>query len=574
MKYLRVFYYYYLKKKWHFFGSITLLIFAVFAETSTNFIFREITQNIQGNNIQAVVNLILLLFGILVLALFLSQIAKVLLDACLINASVEMRQDVMKKIHELDYAYHVKRSPGSLISAFKRGDGSLFSLTSELNEGLTRLIVEFIILMITFSTLDLRLALAVLLVALLSVFTSYFFIRVNLQARKEYNKIDDRVAGIIADNMTNFETVKYFTNEGYEAERMKEKLKEWRFRIWKFSYTFRFVDITTSIITAIGIVTSLLLGVYLLDNQIIDLPDFVLIITFSTAFFPKVNSFVFRIRQIFKNLADLERYASILNEDIKVKEITNPEKLRLNGGSIEFKNVYFDYEDRKNIINGVSLNINPGESVAFVGESGAGKSTLAKLLLRFYDLNKGEINIDGQNIANLTKKSLRSNIGIVPQEAIMFNDTFLYNLTYGNKDATKDEVEKALKVTKLKALVDDLPKGLNTIVGERGIKLSGGQRLAIARLFLENPPIVIFDEATSQLDSESEKVIQEAFWKLAKNKTVIIIAHRLSTILKSDRIVVLKDGKIIEKGNHQELIKKKGYYNKLWSMQKGNVISD
>jgi ABC-type multidrug transport system fused ATPase/permease subunit len=272
-----------------------------------------------------------------------------------------------------------------------------------------------------------------------------------------------------------------------------------------------------------------------------------------------------------KDYADIEKYFQLLDFQIEVKDPEKPVYLKNISGEITFRNIRFAYKNRsKETINGISLKIAPGEAVALVGRSGSGKTTLVKLLMRFYDLGSGQILLDGTDITRLTKKHLRSFIGVVPQEPILFNNTIKYNIKYGNPKATAAEIRQASKIANIDSFIQELPKKYDTEVGERGVKLSGGQkqRLAIARMILSNPSIVIFDEATSQLDSEAEKLIQDAFWKARRGKTTIIIAHRLSTIMKADRIVVLEKGKVVETGTHESLLKKKNsLYSKFWNLQ-------
>ena len=284
---------------------------------------------------------------------------------------------------------------------------------------------------------------------------------------------------------------------------------------------------------------------------------------------------MFRLRELAKNYTDLEKFIAILDIYPEVKDPVSPKVLNNPHGDISFKNVSFAYYESKEIMHNFNLNIKDGESVAFVGPSGAGKTTIIKLLLRFFDCLSGSISIDGVDIKDLKKTYLRKIIGMVPQEPVLFNDTILYNISYPNKNATLEDVRKAASAANLDNFIESLPKKYETKVGERGIKLSGGQkqRLAIARVFLANTPILIFDEATSQLDSISEKLIQNSLWKVAKSKTAIIIAHRLSTVMRADRIIVLDKGRIIEEGAHKDLINtKNGLYKQLWTMQRGGLL--
>lgn len=574
MRHLVTFYKYCLKRKWSFFGSILFLTIAVTITTLIRFSISILAESIENNEFNVFQNVIILIVIGYLLNTFFNIISALLLDRYLINASKLIRQEVMKRLHNLDFKYHVNKNSGSLISAFKRGDSALFGLAGEINDGILRLLLQFIFLLITFATVDYKLMIVALIITIFNVVASYIVMKINLAARKEFVDEDDRLTGIIADNMVNFETVKYFAKEGFEQTRLRKALKPWVQKMWKYTYSFRYVDLVNGIFQAISFGSILFVAYLIFQEGNLTVAQFVLIITFATTFFPQITYFVYRLRSISKALIDLDKYLSILDEEIEVKDPEDNKKLELKTGEITFENVHFNYNDKKKVINGVDFKINSKETVAFVGESGAGKTTMIKLLFRFYDLNSGRILIDNQDISKVTKTSLRSEIGVVPQEPIMFNDTFKFNLTYPNLEISDKEVEKVLKNSRLDTVVENLKDGLDTIVGERGIKLSGGQkqRLAIGRAFIENSKIIVFDEATSQLDSESEEMIQGAFWKLAKDKTVIIIAHRLSTILKADRIVVFKDGQIVEVGTHKELIEKGDYYSRLWKIQKGGII--
>jgi len=299
--------------------------------------------------------------------------------------------------------------------------------------------------------------------------------------------------------------------------------------------------------------------------------DLVLILGFVTQFFNRFFDLFFNLRTVVKRYVDVGRYFGVLDEEVLVKDSKNPIKIDKIEGKIEFCDVDFSYpQGKEGALRDLNLEIQPGESIALVGSSGAGKTTIVKLLMRFYDADKGKIMIDGYDIRCFAKSDLRSFIGIVPQEAILFNETIAYNIGYGLPKIRKTAIKRAAEIANLSDFIESLPQKYETLVGERGIKLSGGQRqrLAIARVALAQPSVIIFDEATSQLDSESEKLVQDAFWRIGKGKTTIIIAHRLSTIKRVDRIVVIDDGRIIEAGSHKQLLRKKdGLYHHFWSLQ-------
>ncbi len=321
----------------------------------------------------------------------------------------------------------------------------------------------------------------------------------------------------------------------------------------------------------ISIFSTFLLALWFTTTNELTLGDFVLVVGFVSQFYPRVFDLIWGFRDIAKNYADIDKYFAVLDFQVDIKDPKIAVEKEHVAGEIEYKDVNFSYKDgKKNAIRNFSLTIRQSQSVAFVGRSGAGKTTIAKLLMRFYDVDEGEILIDGTNIKAFTKSQLRSFMGVVPQEPILFDNTVAYNIGYGKEKVTQKEIVAAAKLANIHEFIESLPKKYKTRVGERGIKLSGGQkqRLAIARMILSDPDIIIFDEATSQLDSENERLIQEAFWKVAKNKTTIIIAHRLSTAKQADKIVVLEKGSIAEISTHAELLRnEKSLYRYFWNLQ-------
>ncbi|MDD5074155.1 MAG: ABC transporter ATP-binding protein, partial [Candidatus Shapirobacteria bacterium] len=381
----------------------------------------------------------------------------------------------------------------------------------------------------------------------------------------------DEISAIITDNLINFETVKYFAKESWERCRLKKSFNLWSDKLWGFSNSFRLMDISLGTLSNLGIGVILFMGLLRLMSGQITSGDFVLILGFVNSFFPRLFEMFFNLRNLTSRQVDLERYFQVLDKSVLVKDPASPASLKKVRGEIAFVDVDFSYPGGKEgVVADFSLTVKPGETVALVGVSGAGKSTIIKLLMRFYDVDQGEILVDGVNIKNLAKSDLRALIGIVPQEPVLFNDTIAYNIGYGLDRPDLAKIRAAAKMANLADFIDSLPQEYQTLVGERGVKLSGGQkqRLAIARMILANPEIIVFDEATSQLDSESEKLIQESFWQAKKGKTAIIIAHRLSTVRRADRIVVLRAGRIIEVGNHQNLLRRQnGIYRRLWQIQ-------
>jgi len=395
-------------------------------------------------------------------------------------------------------------------------------------------------------------------------------IKANIKKRVEFNEVEDNISGIITDNLLNYETVKFFAKEKKEEERLSFEFKDWFDKVWNYANSFRKIDLAVGTTVNIGILGIFFVAIRMLVSETISAGDFILIAGYIMSFFPRFFELLFRFRSIAINYADIVKYLSILDNPVLVKDPDNPKELKNVRGRIEFENVFFKYPDSKaNILKDFSLEIKPGQSVAFIGKSGAGKTTIVKIILRFFDVIRGRVLIDGINISELNKSSLRSYLGVVPQEPILFNNTVAYNIAYGDDLIDMKKVIRAAKLANLHKFILTLPEKYETQVGERGIKLSGGQkqRLAIARMMIVDPKIIIFDEATSNLDSESEKLIQEAFWKVSKGKTVIIIAHRLSTVKKADKIVVLEKGRIVQKGTHRQLRNKPGLYQHLWELQ-------
>lgn len=492
-----------------------------------------------------------------------------LADLVKIPMSKEIREVIFKKVLDLDFAYHVDKNTGSLISAFKRGDQAIYSIFESFFQEIYWTIIYIGIALGFLFKVDPSIGFVLLGLFSINMVLIYWLVKMNLDKRKAFNKSEDEISGIITDTMINYDTVKYFAAEKKEQKRLADKFVEWTRTVWDFSNTFRLMDVSIGTVSAVGMLIMLYIAVSKLNHGL-TLGDVVMVSGFVTSIHFQFFHLFSQIRNIAKHTIDLEIYFAILDNEPTVRDTSRPIKLRQTKGKIEFRNIGFVYpKNNQKILDGINLTIKAGTKVAFVGRSGAGKTTLVKLLLRFYDPSKGLVLIDGIDIKKLKKSELRSIISVVPQEPVLFNNTIKFNLAYGKEDAAMAEIEESARLANILEFIEHLPNGWETEVGERGIKLSGGQkqRLAIARALLTDPKVLVFDEATSNLDSESEKQIQLALEKVAKTRTVIVVAHRFSTVRDADKIVVLSAGAIVETGRHDELIALGGVYEKLWNLQ-------
>ena len=579
VKTFKRFYQFVLRYKVDFAIFMVVLVMAGILENLSPYLLKLLIDNATKGNLQILFTLLLGFVGIRVAATFIDTLSYYLGDRVQIPAARDARVTIFKYIQDLDFAFHVNKNTGSLISAFKRGDGAFFTLFMNFHQEVLRTVVSLGVVLFFFSKVNPVILLMMLGLFVVNVTVMGFLIKFNLKTRKEFNDSEDQISGIITDNLISYETVKFFAQERAEENRLKKSFEDWTKKIWKFSNSFRLMDISIGTLSSLGMFLILGTVIKMLITGKIGLGDFVMVSSFLSGFYYRFFGLFFQLRNIAKGFIDLEKYFDILDNDVMVKDPVTPKTIENVEGKIEFKEASFGYPgNRKNVVENVNLEISPGESVAFVGRSGAGKTTLVKLLLRFYDLKKGKILVDGVNIRQFNKSYLRSLLAVVPQEPILFNNTIGFNIGYGKGGAEMREIKEAAKMANLDEFIESLPLKYETQVGERGIKLSGGQkqRLAIARAILCNPKVLIFDEATSNLDSESERLIQEALWNTVQNRTLLIIAHRFSTIRRADKIVVLQHGRIVEMGKHADLIKiKDGVYQKLWTLQaKGKLPKD
>ena len=394
----------------------------------------------------------------------------------------------------------------------------------------------------------------------------------RVQIRKKMNDADNVRGQKSIDSLLNYETVKYFNNENFESSNYDKSLEEYEKFAIKSAISLNFLNLGQALIITIGIIGMMVLTVYEIQSNKMSIGDFIIVNTYLIQLSIPLNFIGFVYWQIKQSLVDMENMFTLLNEKTEITDNIHAKDLIISDASVTFKNVSFHYDEKRKIIKDISFKIYPNQTVAIVGPTGAGKSTISKIFFRFFDPISGSILIDNQDIRKVTQKSLREQIAVVPQDTVLFNETLFYNISYGNPNSSKEEIVQVTKMAKLHDFIENLPDGYNTIVGERGLKLSGGekQRVAIARALLKKPKIFFFDEATSSLDTKTEKEIQNNLEHLSKNITTIIIAHRLSTVKNADNIIVLDNGEIAETGNHRRLLELNGLYSNLWKQQEKN----
>lgn len=571
IKILRVFYGFLLRRKKIALAFFILIILGPAFHSIVPYFYKLFVDSITNFNIDNLPKILIIYLIVRFLALLFDVGARQVGDLLLMDGGVNARVTVFKHIHDLDFAFHTEKSTGSLISIIKRGDGAFYSLYDSIHFRIIDVFVGFIVMLFFFSTIGIQIAILAIVSLIISIIIASPLVKYNIKKRKVFNDSEDNISAIIVDNMINFETVKLFAKESWEQKRLDKAFISWRKAFWGYTTTFRFIDLIMGSLINITLFLILFYTIFLVQKTQMSVGEFVLVVGFLGSFSPRVWELIWSIRDIAKHYTDIERYSGVLENVIKIKDPEKPVKVSSVDGEIKFENVTFKYEKRQSpAVKNINLHFRQGQSIALVGRSGVGKTTLVKLLMRFYDVTNGKITIDGIDIRKFTKSQLRSFIGVVPQEPILFDNSIAYNIAYGKEKASLDEIKAAARLANIESFIEILPEKYETRVGERGIKLSGGQkqRMAIARMILSDPDIIIFDEATSQLDTESEMLIQDAIWKAAKNKTMIIIAHRLSTVVRADKIVLMEKGKVKEVGSHRELIaKKKGLYKRFWNLQ-------
>ena len=473
-------------------------------------------------------------------------------------------------LHALDLNFHLSRQTGGISRDIERGTTGISTLMRFMVFNIVPTFIE-IFMVAAILTAFFSWIYALITVVAVAFFMLFTVITTEWRTRfvREAHQADSASNSRAIDSLLNYETVKYFNNEAYEAQRYDENLAQWEAARGKNRLSLALLNSGQALIVSIAVMSVMILAAYQVVEGELTLGDLVMINAYMIQLFIPLNFLGFVYREIRRALTEIENLFRLTKQVPAIVDAKDALPLRLSAGEVEFRNVHFAYQAERGILHGVNFTIRAGQKIGVVGSSGSGKSTIARLMFRFYDAQQGQILFDGQDIRHVTQLSLRDQIGVVPQDTVLFNDTIKNNIAYGRPDATDDELLKVIKMAKLDAFIDALPQGWQTTVGERGLKVSGGekQRIAIARVLLKNPPILIFDEATSALDSDSEKTVVESMNALAKNHTSLVIAHRLSTVIDADFILVLEQGHIIEAGTHAELLQKAGRYAEMWRLQ-------
>jgi len=477
---------------------------------------------------------------------------------------------VFRHLHSLSLRFHLDRQTGGVSRDIERGSRGISFLLNFMVFNILPTLVEIgLIAAVLLINYDVWFAVIPFGAAVIYIAFTLLVTEWRMKFRRQMNEMDSRANTKAIDSLLNYETVKYFGNEDYEARRYDANLRDWEAAAIKSQTSLASLNIGQGAIITFGMTGMLLLAGRGVANGGMTLGDLVMINVYMMQMFIPMNFLGFVYREIKHSLADMERMFRLLGEQRDVSDRPGAPALAAGRGHVSFEHVGFSYNDRRRILEDISFEIAPGQKVAVVGPSGSGKSTLVRLLFRFYDADRGAIRIDGTDIRDITQQSLRAAIAIVPQDTVLFNDTIYYNIAYARPEASRAEIERAAEMAHLTGFIASLPEGYDTLVGERGLKVSGGekQRIAIARAILKQPRILVFDEATSALDSESEQAILRALREVAADHTTLAIAHRLSTVVDADRILVMEHGRLAEQGTHYELLTAAGVYAKMWALQ-------
>ncbi len=568
---------YLLEHKPRLFAALGCLVIAKLAIVTMPWFLKDIVDHLSTTDIVLTLPLTVLIgYGLMRLASSAFAELRDAIFAKVTQSSVRrVALQVFKHLHGLSLKFHLERQTGGVSRDIERGSRGISFLLSFIIFNIAPTLFEILLVtIILYINYDAWFAIVTFTSVAAYVAFSLIVTEWRMRFRRTMNNLDSKANTRAIDSLLNYETVKYFGNEDYEANRYDANLLKWQDAAVKNQTSLSLLNFGQGVIITIGMTALLILASDGVVKGEMSIGDLVLVNAYLLQLFMPLNFLGFVYREIKNSLADMEKMFGILHNDPDVKDKENAPNLQVKQAAVRFDKVNFGYDKKRQILRDVSFEIPAGKKIAVVGHSGAGKSTLSRLLFRFYEVSDGQILIDDQNICDINQKSLRATIGIVPQDTVLFNDSIRYNIAYGRPDASDDEITQAAKTAHIHEFIESLPDGYDSTVGERGLKLSGGekQRIAIARTVLKNPAILIFDEATSALDSKSEQAILNELKTVAKDRTTLVIAHRLSTIVDADKILVMDGGRIIEQGTHRELLSKDKIYAQMWALQQEQKI--
>jgi ATP-binding cassette subfamily B protein len=564
--------------RWRVLIALACLVIAKVATVAVPLILKRIVDSLDVEASLLLLPLgLLLAYGALRLttALF-NELRDMLFARVRYRAIQKLSTRVLEHLHNLPLRFHLEKKTGSITRDLERGTQSLSSVINYMVFIIVPTFVELgLVGAILLGAYALKFSVATLITIILYILFTLLVTNWRMKYRHEMNRLDSQANSIAVDSLLNYETVKYFNNEHYELSRYGETLSQWENAAVKSITTMSMLNFGQAFIIAVGVTTIMIFAAGGVTAGNMTLGDLVLINALMLQLFVPLNTLGIVYRQITYSLADMDMLVKLLQKDTEIKDAQDAKQLEVSAAQIEFDNVSFSYNQDREILNNVSITIPSGHKVAVVGPSGAGKSTIARLLFRFYDVTEGAVRIDGQDVRECTQESLHENIAVVPQDTVLFNESIYFNIQYAKPGASKEEIEQAARLANIHDFIEQLPKQYETVVGERGLKLSGGekQRIAIARAVLKNPRIIIFDEATSSLDSQSENMILNAMQEVTQGVTTLVIAHRLSTIVDADSIYVFDHGRMVESGSHRELLAQQGIYANMWALQQEERIA-
>ncbi|MBK9575148.1 MAG: ABC transporter ATP-binding protein/permease [Rhodoferax sp.] len=566
--------------KWRVVIALALMVGAKLANVSVPLLLKELidTMNPKGGldatALLVVPVALLFAYGLLRLSTTVfAELRELVFAKATEGASRTISLQVFRHMHALSLRFHLERQTGGLTRDIERGTRAVNSLISYSLYSIVPTLIE-VAMVLTLLAVKFDVWFAWITIIAL-VFYISFTVTVTewrTKFRKEMNELDSKAHSRAIDSLLNYETVKYFNNEEFEAKRYDENLERYRRAAVKSQSTLSLLNTGQQLVIATGLIAMLWRATQGVVEGRMTLGDLVMVNAFMIQLYIPLGFLGVLYREIKQSLTDLDKMFTLMEREREIADVPGAQPLRLVDAGVRFSHVNFAYEASRPILHDISFEIPAGKTVAVVGPSGSGKSTLARLMFRFYDVQQGQIQIGGEDIKQVTQASVRQAIGIVPQDTVLFNDTVEYNIAYGQPGATHEQVIDAASAAHIHSFISATPKGYETMVGERGLKLSGGekQRVAIARTLLKNPPILIFDEATSALDSANERAIQAELQSVAQNKTTLVIAHRLSTVVDAHEILVMEAGRIIERGNHAALLAANGRYAQMWALQQSS----